>query len=186
MARQVDICNMALTAIGHKTIQSRSESSAGARKSSVYLQQAIDETLRASPWNCAIRRASLARLTETPSFGFSYAFALPQDPYCLRVLQMTEKSIRYKVEGRKLLTDEAAAKILYIARIVPAEMDPLLVSAVAARLAAELAYPMANSPTLQANMWKLYEQKLLEAVTVDAQEGTPDEIEVDTFINARF
>jgi len=180
MASEVDICNQALTSIGHKTIQSLSENSEGARKCSVYLQQAIDETLRAYPWNCAVRRASLSQLSETPAFGFSYVYALPNSPYCLRVLQMSSKEIPYKIEGRKLLTDESTAKILYIARIVPAEMDPLLVGAVAARLAAEIAYPMANSPTLQANMWKLYEQKLLEAVTIDAQEGTPDEVEVDS------
>lgn len=186
MASQVDICNMALTSLGHKTITSLTEATETARKCNIYYQQAVDAVLRAYPWNCAMARASLVRLVDTPAFGFAYKYALPQEPYCLRALQLEEKYMKFKVEGRTLLCDYSSAKLLFIKRIVAAEMDPLLVDAVAARLAAELAYPLANSHTLQANMWKVYETKVHEAAVCDAQEGTPDDIEVEDWIEARL
>lgn len=186
MASDVDICNMALTAIGHKTITSLLEASEAARKCNVYLQKVIDAVLRAYPWNCAMARATLVQIAETPVFGFSYKYALPTNPYCLRVLQLSDKSMKFKIEGGVLLCDEATAKILYIARIAAGSMDSLLVDTVAARMAAELAYPLANSHTLQANMWKIYETKIEEAYQVDAQEGTPDEVEVTDWLNVRY
>lgn len=184
MASQVDICNLALTAIGHKTIASVDEANEAARKCKVYYQQAVDSTLRAYNWNCATARATLAQETATPAFGFAFQYALPTD--CIRVLQMESLELKFKVEGRKLLTDEPEAKILYIKRVLAGEMDPLLVDAVAARLAAELAYALSNNRSLAELMLKVYEQKKLEAGCIDAQEGTPDEIEVDSWLNARL
>ena len=184
MASQVDICNLALTAIGHKTIANIDEQSEGARKCKVYYQQAVDATLRSYNWNCAMARATLAQDSSPPAFGYAYQYPLPND--CLRVLQLERLDLEFKVEGRKLLTNEGTAKILYIKRIGAGEMDPLLVDAVAARLAAELAYAMSNSPGLAQMMLEIYERKKLEAGCIDAQEGTPGDIEVDSWLNARL
>ena len=184
MASQVDICNLALTAIGHKTIVNIDEANEAARKCKVYYQQAVDATLRAYNWNCAMARATLAQDSSTPTWGYSYQYPLPND--CLRVLQLERLDLKFKVEGRKLLTNESSANILYIKRIGAGEMDPLLVDAVAARLAAELAYALSNNRSLAELMLKVYEQKKAEAGCIDAQEGTPDEIQVDSWLNARL
>ena len=186
MASSVEICNMALTSIGHKTITSLAEETEVARKCNIYYQQVVDAVIRAYPWNCAMARTALVQFEDAPAFGFSYRYALPQDPYCLRVLQLEEKSMKFKVEGRELLTDEATANIIYLKRVSPAYMDSMLIDAIAARLASELAYPLANSHTLQANMWKIYGDKKDEASQVDAQEGTPDEVEVADWIESRL
>lgn len=184
MASQVDICNMALTSIGHKTIANIDEATEAARKCKVYYQQAVDETLRAYNWNCATARSALAQETATPAFGYSFQYALPAD--CLRVLQLAYLDLKFKIEGKKLLTNEPAASILYIKRIGAGEMDPLLVGAVAARLSAELAYALSNNRSLAELMLKVYEEKKLEAGCIDAQEGTPDEVEVTSWLNARY
>ena len=184
MASQVDICNLALTAIGHKTIANLDEQNEAARKCKVYYQQAVDATLRAYNWNCAMARAELAQETATPAFGYAYQYALPQE--CLRVLQLERLTLKFKVEGKKLLTNEGTAKILYIKRIGAGEMDPLLVDAVAARLAAELAYALSNNRSLAELMMEAYEKKKAEAGCIDAQEGTPDDLEVDSWLNARL
>lgn len=184
MASAVDVSNMALTLIGHEKITSLSGENEAARKCSVFLQPAIDETLRSYNWNCAMVRASLAQLSETPAFGFSYIYQLPTA--CLRVIQMSDNAIKFKVEGKKLLCDESTAKILYVARIDVSAMDPLLVGTIAARMAADLAFSMANSRTLQEQMYGLYRQRLIEAASTDAQEGTPDDPEVTTYIDERY
>lgn len=185
MASEVDLCNIALNSIGHKSIQSLNDkNSEAAIKCNVFLQPCIDAVLRSYNWNCATRRISLAMLTETPAFGFSYCFQLPDD--CLRVLSMSENYIAFKVEGRKLLCNETEAKILYISRIPVPEMDSQLLLAVADRLATRLAYPLSNSKTLQDLMDKIAQGSIIDASCTDAQEGTPDDPIVDDLLNARL
>jgi hypothetical protein len=100
---------------------------------------------------------------------------------------------QFKVEGRKLLTDESTAKILYIGRVTdPEEFDSLLVDTLSARIAVEFAFNITGSRTLQADMFDLYNQKLALARSFDAQEsgmfynqGDGDKIIADDFINRR-
>jgi hypothetical protein len=98
---------------------------------------------------------------------------------------MEALSMRFKVEVGYLLTDEPTAKILYIKRCVAGELDPLCVGAVSARLAAELAFPLSNNRSLAEMMWQIYERKMQEGGSIDAQEGSPDEIEVTNWLDAR-
>ncbi len=184
MATLISIANQALTYLGHNTINSLDQGVEGARKSKLILPSSVDATLRAYNWNCATARAALARSGDDPLFGFDYKFVLPND--CLRVLQMQYLDQTYKIEGRFLLTDESTAMILYIKRILIGEMDVLLQEAVAARLAMDLAFPLTNSGSLMEAMAKLYVAKVTEAQQIDAQEGTPDDVEVETWLEARI
>ncbi|MFA5409036.1 MAG: hypothetical protein WC343_09745 [Bacilli bacterium] len=193
MASKVDICNRALASIGVKQrIASLTEDTEAARKCALVLDDVIDEVLRAYNWNCATARASLARSASAPAFGYSYKFALPagpDPPYCLRVVSIEDEDecSDYRIEGRYLLSDETACKILYIKRITDVnELDTLCKSAIAARLAAELAFPMTNSNSLQESMWTLYAGKLQEASEIDAQEGTAGKFESESWIEERL
>lgn len=186
MASVVGICNNALIKDGQDVITALTEDSKAARLCNQLYEDVRDAVLRSHPWNCAVTRKALALLSSTPDWGYAYEYQLPTSPYCLRVLRMDYLDYEFKIEGCKLLTDQGAANILYIARITdPNQFDKLLIEAIAARLASELAYPLTASNTLSVNMWKLYESKLSEARGVDAQEGTPDEIEADTWLNER-
>jgi hypothetical protein len=184
MATLVSISNLALSYLGHQTITSMDQGIEAARKCSLMLQPAIDATLRSYNWNCASARAALALSGVTPAFGWDFQYVIPND--CLRVIRMDEISYAFKVEGRFLLTNESPANILYIKRILLGEMDTLLTQAVAARLAMDLAFPLTNSNSLQEAMSKLYAFKIEEAVSIDAQEGTPDDIETTTWLDERL
>jgi hypothetical protein len=188
MASEVDICNMALALLGDVRITTLSDpNSRAAKLCNQFYAADADAVIRAYPWDCATFRASLAQLATTPAFGFDYEYQLPTDPYCLRVLQMEEKDMVFKIEGgKKLLTDESPAKILYLGRISSGDMDALLTSVLAARVAADIAFGLSNSTSLAAAMWQLYERKLDEAQTIDAQEGSADNIEAETWIDARY
>jgi hypothetical protein len=193
MASDVAICNTALNRLGANTITSFTENSKEARLCNAEYEGIRDQVLRSHPWNCALRRATLAQESDTPSFGYAYQYILPTDPYCLRVLQMETEVEQFKVEGRKLLTDESTAKILYIGRVTdPEEFDSLLVDTLSARIAVEFAFNITGSRTLQADMFDLYNQKLALARSFDAQEsgmfynqGDGDKIIADDFINRR-
>jgi hypothetical protein len=191
MATEVSICSNALRRLGDDPITSLTEDSERARLCNAFYAPARDSVLRSHPWNFAITRASLTQLSTTPAYGFDYQYALPTDPYCLRVLQMEFQDYIFKIEnlsteGRVLLTNEDTAKILYIARITDAALfDSLFVDCLEAKLATQLTYPVTNSVTLQAQMQKLYEIKLSEARSIDGQEGFIDDLVSDTFTDFR-
>jgi hypothetical protein len=148
-----------------------------------------------------IRRAELARETTAPLFGYAYQYALPSDPYCLRVLQFSNGSMTYPydnirsnnntpafiIEGRKLLTDDGTAKIKYVARVTdPQQYDAGLIEVLASRLASEIAYAITGSTTVRQIAAADYERKLKDATFQDATEGAPERIEASDFIEARF
>lgn len=187
MASEVEICNLALGLLGDESIISLSDDSKRAGLCKLFYPAIRDRVLRSHPWNSAIMRVVLAPLAETPAFGYSYYFVLPTDPYCLRVIEANENIYAWKIEGRKLLTDEAAVNLLYIGRVTDVNLfDSLLIDAIATRLAAELAHPLTAKMNTVTAMWELYKIKLQEARGVNAQEGTPPVLECTELTEVRY
>ena len=180
----VKIVNNALVRIGASSITSLSENSEAARAANVIYDQIRDATLRDHVWNFATRRIQLAQDATAPAFGYVYAYTLPTD--CLRVLQMELKDMVYKIEGRKLLTDEGTAKVMYISRVTdPNEFDPMFVEALSARLSAELSVTLTDSNSLYQNMMEVYRHKITDARSVDGQESGEPNIVSDTWLDSR-
>ena len=191
MATEVSICSNALRRLGDDPITSLTEDTERARLCNAFYGDTRDYVLRSHSWNFATTRATLPQLSTTPIYEYSYQYALPTDPYCLRVLSMEYNDYIYKIEhvagiGRVLLSNEDTAKILYVARITDTtQFDSMFVDCLTAKLAAELAYPVTNSTTLQTQMEKLYMAKISEARAIDGQETFIDDIVSDTFTDFR-
>jgi len=182
------INNMALAKLGAKSISNiDTDDSNNAIKCRAIYENVRDELLRAYDWNCAIERAELVMLASTPEFGYSYEYTLPAAPYCLRVLNM-DGDYEFKVEGRKLLTNQDECKIRYIKRITnPTQLDSLFIKVMVADLASQLAIAITNSNTLKDRMDREFELALLEARMANAIEGAEDDLdqaETDLWINA--
>ena len=201
MPSTVDIANYALNNLGASNISSLDENSKAARVVNQRYDAVRDAVFRAHPWNCLIQRAQLAQETDAPAFGYTYQYALPTNPYCLRVLEFSNGTLSYPqdnitnnsggpvfvIEGRKLLTDEAVARIKYIGRITdPQQYDASLVEALAARLAAEVCYAITGSTSMVQIQTSLYEAKINEARFNDATEGATQRLEASDFIESRF
>lgn len=93
----------------------------------------------------------------------------------------------YRIEGRKLLCDDSTCYIKYIKRVsIYGELDPLLVDAVAHRLAAKLAYPLTQSRSLTESLLKEYEFIVAEARSVDAMEDNQQPEVYSDWLNARY
>jgi len=193
MASVVDICNGALNQLGASTILTLTEDSKNARLCNARYTQVRDSVFRSHPWNCLQKRVQLAADTDTPAWGFTKQYTLPAD--CLRVLTILDYDADYKIEGRKILTDNSTMKILYVARIEdPNQYDELLRETLSASLAADIAYAITSSNPTATNMYNLFQDKLKEARFVDSTEGQnmnpekgmADVMSADTFINSRF
>ncbi len=191
MASWVQIANKALRRLGNAPIQAFSDDSDAARAVNGIYEMVRDGVLSRHPWNCAMVRTTVAADVTTPTFGFDYQFTMPTDPYCLRVWMIGEDydyQVRYKCEGRKILTDEAGPLyITYISRVTdPEQFSPWLADLLAAELAAELAYTLTASNSKEAAMLEWARRLWQEARTMDGQEGTPDDQVDDDYLRARF
>ena len=196
MASIVDICNSALNQIGASNIISLTEDSKAARICNQRFEFVRDSVFPRTLELLDHTGVHIARRRNLPAFEFSQQFTLPTDPFCLRVLQLSDTDILYKIEGRKLLCNESTIEMIYIGRVTDAnQYDMLLTEAIAAALAADLAYALVGSSALTSNMYSLYTNKLTEARFVDATEDNDINTSVisdsrtvaaDTFINSRF
>jgi hypothetical protein len=191
MATEVSICSNALRRLGDSPITSLTEDSERARLCNAFYEPSRDAILRSHTWNFAINRATLAKLSSAPAFEYAFQYALPTDPFCLRVLKMEFEDYEFKVEnlagqGRVLLTNEGEANIIYIARVTdPSLFDSMFVDVLTAKLAVDLAYPVTNSTTLQTQMQRLFERKLSDARSLDSTEGTTDSLISNVFTDFR-
>jgi hypothetical protein len=185
---KIGIANSALIKIGAERISSISETNKRAQFCNEQIEKLKREVLRAHPWNFATLRAELAQ-TDAPEWGYDYAYELPAD--CLRVLKAVVDSeldeIEYKIEGATIVTDEPILRIKYIYDVTDYSlMDDAFAETLACRLAADLAYPIAGSNTLQATMMAAYEAQLKPARSYDGQEGSAEQVTASSWIQSRY
>ena len=196
MASEVETINSALNMIGATNIISRDEDTKSARVTNQRFDSVRDAVFRAHPWNCLVTRRTLAADSDSPTFDWSYQFTLPTDPYCLRVMRLDYMDIEFRVEGRKIVTDESTINLVYLARVTdPNEWDSLLNEAISARLAADVSFSLVQSTSLTQSLYALYQDKLSEARFTYATEGTPGAVtgvttsgglQADVLINSRL
>ena len=192
----VDICNSALNMIGASNIISLDEDSKAGRICKQRYTNVRDAVFRSHVWNCLVNRVQLTADVSAPTSEFQYQYTLPTDPYCLRVIKLEFLDTVYRIEGRKLLTNESQLKLIYVGRDENvSNYDQLLSESIAAGMASDLAYPLVGSNTLAQQMFDMYQRKLSEARFVDATEGTPaqtenlqnaGQVQADYFLLSRF
>jgi len=168
----VDLCNSALALMSEYSITDINDSSNKvARLCRASYYTTVNEVLRTHLWNSAIKRVEIAQETTAPSFEFCCQYQLPVD--CLRVLKIQDNPI-YKLEGKKILTDNTDCFLKYIAVITdPNLMDSLLQEAVSTKLAMKISFALTNSVQMKNQLKQDYEDILSRARSIDAMEDTP-------------
>ena len=192
MASIVDICNSALNLLGASTISALTEDSKNARLCNQRYEPVRNRVFRSHNWNCLITRVQLAQDTTGPVVEYTYGYTLPTD--CLRVLKIhngTTDSIAsnldYKVEGRKIVTNEGTIYLVYIALDTdPNTYDSYLAESISHQLAADLCYAITNNSTLANNYMARADERLREARFIDSTENALDTIESGEFTDARL
>jgi hypothetical protein len=192
MASVVDIANSALNLLGASTISALTDDSKNARLCNQRYEPVRNRVFRSHAWNCLTKRVQLAQDTTAPIVEYSYAYTLPSD--CLRVLKIhtgvtdsIASDINYKVEGRKVKTNEGTVYLVYVALVTdPNEYDVYLQEAISHQLAADIAYAVTNNATLANNYMDRADERLREARFIDATENSLGIIESNEFTDARL
>lgn len=182
---EVGICNMALVLVGEERINALTEDNKPARFCNEHYPNIRDEVLREGSWNVATRRAALSIDSTKPVYEFTNAFQLPTD--YLRLIKKENPRLPHRIEEDKLLSDEGSMNIKYVFRLTDvSRMDPLLQKAIATKLGAELAIPIAQNLNLHQTLSALYTERIAEARLQDSMEGPLEVIESTAWADARL
>jgi len=174
----VAICNRALTLVGGNTIISFDDETIESKLCNIHYDQVRDAVTSVIEWSFATKRfGPLTPHVDAPAFGFNYRYTMPPDFLLLLEASTDPKGrreiSRYVMEEGHLLADIGTGiNIKYLARITDTTkfVQPYT-EALVARMAAELAVPLTESRTLQAQFFKIYERKVDEAAAVDNIQG---------------
>lgn len=169
-----DICNIALSRLGQAAINDIGEHSRDAIACRAHFESVRDALLRSHSWGFATGRAELSR-TDSPVFGWPYAYALPADFLRLNTFNGALVDLcndAYEIEGKKLLTDAEIARVTYVKRVTDTnEFDASFVEAFALKLAEAIAIAVTGMPDKMADMAALASRRFEEASFHDATES---------------
>ncbi len=196
---ETDIINDALGLIGARRITLLSSGEPNANFALCFYAALRDDLLRTAHWRFATERANLAQDPVTPAFEFAFQYTLPPDLIKLREyngantdstnLTLFERSQipRFKVEGRKLLTNDGEVKIVYTKRITnPSLFDPMFFQTLSTWLASKLADAITKDREKSDSLVKQALEILLPmAAAVDGQEGSVEPYISDELIRGR-
>lgn len=189
MADITAICNSALAKIGAARITGLSEGSRNANLCAELFAPCRDDLLRAHSWNFAMARAGLARAAEPPAFGFAAAHVLPADWIRCVAAQAGAgggPALRYRIEGRHLLSDAAEVYLRYVRRVEDVNlMPPDFREALACLLARELAVPVAQSNTLEDKLETRFRSRLRRARSTDGLEDGAEALPAGAWAEVR-
>ncbi len=163
----VKICNRALAKVGGGRIDSLTEGTEAARVCNELYSELRDEVLVAGQWDFAVKRVGLAQNATAPTSRFTYAYNYPAD-YLKTVSVTTDGTTPlgpedFRSEGSRVVTDQTAICLVYMARITDSALyPPDFASSLAARIAIDLASSIAKNGRLRIEMQSEYAAYLNE------------------------
>ncbi|SNS15859.1 hypothetical protein [Pseudomonas segetis] len=197
MASVVQICNIALSRIGQtQFIDSLTEQSKAAELCDLHYDACREEVLQAAPWPFAEARVYLADIG-SPPVNWLYRYRYPTD--CLQAqyislpgmrMPSTELRPKFKVinasGGRAIVADMPQAELVYTVSVEDTTyFPPLFVSALAWRVAAELAMGLQARPENYAAAMQNYSRVIDQAQAQAFNESDEDELPESEFVSVR-
>lgn len=172
MTSKTNICNQALLLLGEDLITDIDEGTTAANICKTFYDTSKLAVLEEHEWNFATARATFTLDAATPVYEWDYQHVLETD--CARVLEIdTLKDDQWQVEGRRLLSNLSVIKARYIRNDVgEGEFTAMFVKALAAYLAAEMAYPICESNSKSDQMLGRYAALAVNAGHANKLEGS--------------
>lgn len=193
MASEVDICNLALGKLGATAITSlAAPSTFEEEQCKLWYPVCRDAVLEEHTWSWASARYKLNPTGNDPVWGDDIQYQRPQGIVAVARLYANTNTRdlippeQWKVEGQHIYSSEAAAYAVCVTRVLdPQRFTGLFVSALAARLAAELCNPLTENTALSQQLWGEYAQKVREAAASDGLQARREIVKARRLIGAR-
>lgn len=193
-ATPVQICNLALSWMGQKRINSLQDNQNEAIIMKDNYDLSRDKVLSDAAWTFAMERQVLAPVSDAPEFGSGNKFLIPGDVLRVhRVFRSTNTSqsnnyinAEWVREGNYIISPESTLWAMFIKRVVdPNRFSPGFVHALAARLAADTAITFTESIKMEEKMEQRYMMKLADAAYTDGSQGRTEVIRSSHLTGAR-
>lgn len=192
MSTDVQIANIALSLLGEKpNVSDLAATDNVSVACNTHYQQSVDWVLKQREWRTAIKRDSISSPT-TPSFGWTYAYALPADH--LRTIavrsgpddEWIQNPDRWQQEGNTIVCDIATTiYIKYLYRVAVADIPSHIVDLIALRLASRLAIPITDSRSLREDLKAEYDECIIDAASIDGMQGRTRQLRASRILNRR-
>lgn len=167
MTDKVQIVNNALSLIGTDSITSLDEKTVTARRVKTIYDVSRQALLRLHPFQCAIKRISLAPLALAPEFGFTYQYQLPDD--LIRLIDTN--LVDYVIEAGRLLTNTNQLELIYVFNNTNEEtFDSLFVECLVLYLAYKLAKPITGSQGTSDSYYRQCQELIKQSKVIQSQE----------------
>ena len=86
---KVDIASRALVMIGANPISSFTDDTTEALVTNTIYEEVVESTLTRHNWRFATGQQQLSLLADAPTGRFEYAYQIPSNPECLKILSVT-------------------------------------------------------------------------------------------------
>jgi hypothetical protein len=181
---KVEVCNIALARIGaSQTIADIDEESESAAACALFFDICLEATLRDWAWPFANRTADLAQVAAAPNSDWGYSYRLPVD--CVRAIRIRTGDRNDTVpppfeattdsSGGLLFCDLEAVELQYTGLVTtPSLWQADFISALAWRLAWEIAAPLARSDSQRDRAARAYVQAVTRAEATASNERQAD------------
>jgi hypothetical protein len=185
MVSEVSICNQALGLLGQPAIVSLDQNNTQSRWMANNYQFIRDTVMEARMWSFAVDR-KMSTVADLDEWEISYVHQMPVE--WLMVYRVFSDvggygpedwtiSDPWMREGNTILAADSTVYLWGVKRIVDTgKFSMLFTQALAARIAADACIPLTENRQLQADMWNLYQAKMVEAGTVDSMQGLNQKI----------
>lgn len=162
----VGIASNALILLGHQSISSFTDGSAGADVAAALYEETYHAILTETRWRFATKKAILARLSEEPLNGYQYKFQLPQD-----LLYLITPDVRdYEIYGSELHCNNREVSIDYIYKVPEDQLPAYFIKALEYNLAMQFAIPITGTTARAEEYRVMYEAQLKRARYADSSQ----------------
>ena len=161
MPSLLSIYNSALSHVGTRRLSDPQEATREAELCGQFYPETLREVLIEYPWSCSTGVNSLA-IVPTEGWqrrGFAYAYQLPVDPKVLVIQGLVAEDgnlmewEKWEKQGDLLMADVSPCRLRYTFEIsVPTMIDTHVVEVIQYKLAAKLAFPLAQSLQLSGQL----------------------------------
>ena len=188
---KVDIASRALVMIGSNPISSFNDDTTEALVTNTIYEEVVESTLTRHNWRFATGQQQLSLLANAPTGRFEYAYQIPANPECLKILAVTvnDALIQYSRYEDKIYLDgfgsQSAVIMDYIFRQSEDQFPPHFRLAVEYKLASIFGGSVARDAALVREFDQLSERQLLIAKNTDSSETTTKTLSTDRFITER-
>jgi len=188
---KVDIASRALVMIGANPIASFTDGTTEANVTNTIYEEIIESSLTRHNWRFATGQQQLSLLANSPTGRFEYAYQIPANPECLKILTVTvnDTLIQYNRYEDKIYLDgfgsQSTVIMDYIFRQSEDQFPPHFRLAIEYKLASIFGGSVARDAALVREFDQLSERQMLIAKNTDSQETTTKTLSTDRFITER-